>query len=69
MGHMKATRQGIKSTKNKEDEADIVVETIKETDEIIDDKAELEPPRPHMERAINYQVACGVIGTKRNYQH
>ena len=53
MGHMKATREGIRSTKKKEDE----------TDEIIDDKTELEEPRPHMERTINHQVACGVIAT------
>ena len=63
MGHMKATRQGIRSTKKKEDEADIEVETVNETDEILDDEAELEPQRPHMERAINHQVACGVIAT------
>ena len=33
MGHMKATRQGIRSTKKKEDEADIEVETVNETNE------------------------------------
>ena len=57
---MKATRQGIRSTKEKEDEADIEVETVNKTDEILEDEPELEPPRPHMERAINHQVACAV---------
>ena len=60
---MKATRQGIRSTKKKEDEESIEVETINKTDEIFDDKEDLEPPRPHLERAFNHQVACGVIAT------
>lgn len=36
MGHMKATRQEIRSTKKKEDEASIKVETVNERDKIID---------------------------------
>lgn len=60
---MKATRQGIRLTKKKEDEASIEVETVNKTYNMIDDDEELEPPRPHLERAINHQVACGVITT------
>ena len=63
MGHMKATRQGIRSTKKKEDEASNEVETVNKTDKIIDDNKELESPQPHLKRAINHQVACRVITT------
>ena len=56
MGHMKAQRQGVRSTKKKIDET---------TDEEDDDENDppLEAPRPHLERAVNHQVACGVIAT------
>ena len=53
MGHIKATRQGIRSTKKKENEESIEIETVNETDKIIDDKEELEPPnRTWMEQLI-----------------
>ena len=75
MGHMKATRQGIRSTKKTQDEKNIEVETVDETNDDFevetvdesndenDDEEELEPPRPHLERAINHQVVCTVIAT------
>ena len=63
IGNMEVTRKGIRSTKKKENEASIKVETVNETDEIIQDKEDFEAPRPHMERAINHQVSCGVIAT------
>ena len=53
---MKATRQCIQSTKLKQDEENIEVETVEEEEE-------LEPPKPHLERAINHQVVCAVIAT------
>ena len=46
MGHMKATRQGIQSTK-KNNNNDNNAETNKE------DKP-LEPPRPHLKQAVNH---------------
>ena len=57
MENIKATRQGIQSTKLKQDEEKIEVETVKEEEE------ELEPPQPYLERAINHQVVCAVIAT------
>ena len=60
MGHMKATRQGIRSIKSKQDEEKIEVETVEEEE---NEEEELEPPRPHLERAINHQVVCAVIAT------
>ena len=56
---MKATRQGIRSTKIKNNNDDNKDEVEAEEDEEI-----LEPPRPHLERAINHQVICTVIATK-----
>ena len=55
MGHMKATRQGIRSTKKNNNN---------DNTETIDEDKPLEPPRPHLERAINHQVVCAVIATK-----
>ena len=63
MGHMKATRQGIRSTKSKQDEAKVDVETVEEEEENETEEEELEPPRPHLERFINHQVVCAVIAT------
>ena len=57
MENIKATRQGIQSTKLKQDEEKIEVETVKEE--------ELEPPWPHLKRAINHQVVCAVTATSK----
>ena len=81
MGHMKATRQGICSTKknnkDKIDDDDVTVKTSNtsgdnnnnndnnnDSEEDEDDDKVLEPPRLHLKRAINHQVACTVIATK-----
>ena len=52
---MKATRQGIRSTKKNNNN---------DNTETIDEDEPLEPPRPHLERAVNHQVVCAVIATK-----
>lgn len=56
MGHMKATRQGTRSTKKKNED-----KTKEEKEE--DEEEPLKPPQPHLERAINHQVACVIILT------
>ena len=52
---MKATRQGIRSTKKNNNN---------DNTETIDEDKLLEPPRPHLKRAVNHQVVCAVIATK-----
>ena len=42
---------------------DFEVETVDESNDENDDEEELEPPRPHLDRAINHQVVCTVIAT------
>ena len=56
---MKATRQGTRSTKKDNDKVVVEEEENKEEDEDI-----LEPPRSHLERAVNHQVVCAVLHTK-----
>ena len=56
MGHMKAARQGTRSTTKKKDKE---VKEEKEEEEL-----PLEPPRPHLERDKNHQVICVVIPAK-----
>ena len=51
MGHMKAKRQGIRSTRKQIDIDDDEDEPI------------LDAPRPHLERAKCHHVACGIIAT------
>ena len=55
MGHMKATRQGIRSTKKKDDS------NSEDDDE--GEEPSLEEPRPHLDRSVNHQVVCRVIAT------
>jgi len=57
MGHMKAARQGTRSTTKKKDKE------IKEEKE--EEEPPLEPPQPHLERAKNHQVICAVIPAKK----
>ena len=52
---MKAQRQGVRSTKKN-------AEPTEDEDDNKDDPP-LEAPRPHLERAKNHQVACGIIAT------
>jgi hypothetical protein len=64
MGHMKAIRSGMRSTKdrNKQPVKVAVEDAIDDDDEV----PELERPRSHIETAKNHQVACGIVEVKQS---